>query len=180
MAFLFRLLAPAAAHAAQSWRPAWLLCRFADLCAHLRRRRAGGCDWATRARFAAITEAGVLPNYLISGCVHHNRWVAQVVLCQWLGVLGRPPGGRGVLFLTPRLGCFEISVMCCGPLTDHRAVRPAKQAWLRPGFVAGPRRHAQACGGRSVGGVRSLVKALAPWSRIGMLPDQVPGRGEGV
>jgi lauroyl/myristoyl acyltransferase len=58
--------------------------------------------------------------------------------------------------------------------------RPPKQAWLQPLIESGPRRGQPAPGaGRSVRRA-ALLKALKRREAVGMLPDQVPGTGEGV
>jgi KDO2-lipid IV(A) lauroyltransferase len=89
--------------------------------------------------------------------------------------------GKGVMILTPHLGCFEITAQCCArwqPLTvlyrPHR--KPAIQAVLegarqRAGLATAP---------TSLLGVRLLLKALKRGESIGLLPDQVPGVGEGI
>jgi len=89
--------------------------------------------------------------------------------------------GRGILLLTPHLGCFEISAQYIGdriPLTG--LYRPPKKAWLAPlmerGRTAGRVKMASA----DLAGVRVLLKALRKHESIGILPDQVPGKGEGV
>jgi KDO2-lipid IV(A) lauroyltransferase len=89
--------------------------------------------------------------------------------------------GRGVMFLTPHLGCFEITAQYIGdrmPLTV--LYRPPKQRWLQPlveqGRTAGRVKLASA----DLAGVRILMKALRRHEAIGILPDQVPGKGEGV
>ena len=93
--------------------------------------------------------------------------------------------GKGVLFLTPHLGCFEITAQALaqrfgaqhGPLTV--LYRPARQAALgqvmgmarnRPGLVAVP---------TTLAGVRQMIKALRAGHAVGLLPDQVPPWGRG-
>lgn len=89
--------------------------------------------------------------------------------------------GRGVLYLTPHLGCFEITARCMvryGPLTvmyrppRYAALEPAmEQARNIPGLKAVP---------ATMQGVRQFVRALKRGESVGMLPDQVPGSGDGV
>jgi KDO2-lipid IV(A) lauroyltransferase len=93
--------------------------------------------------------------------------------------------GRGVVFLTPHLGCFEITAQALaqrysahfGPLTV--LYRPARQAWLarlmagardRPGLETAP---------TTLAGVRQMIRALRRGHAVGLLPDQVPPRGMG-
>lgn len=94
--------------------------------------------------------------------------------------------GRGVVFLTPHLGCFEITAPRCaahfghnhGPLTV--LYRPARQAWLRELLRhARDREHMKAVP-TNMDGVRQLLKALRRGEAIGLLPDQVPPEGMGV
>ncbi|PWW48519.1 lysophospholipid acyltransferase family protein [Melaminivora alkalimesophila] len=94
--------------------------------------------------------------------------------------------GRGIVFLTPHLGCFEMSVQegarrwsaAHGPFTI--LYRPARQAWLarlmegarnRPGIAAVP---------TTLQGVRQMIKALRRGQAVGLLPDQVPPQGQGL
>lgn len=89
--------------------------------------------------------------------------------------------GEGIVFLTPHLGCFEISARyyaCFAPITV--LYRPPKRRALarlvEQARAGGNLRLARA----DLGGVRELLRALKRHEAIGMLPDQVPGGGEGV
>jgi Kdo2-lipid IVA lauroyltransferase/acyltransferase len=88
--------------------------------------------------------------------------------------------GRGVLFLTPHLGAFELAARA---LALHMQItvlyRPAKQALSRklmetlrptPGVTTAP---------ATSGGVRQLLRSLRRGEAVGILPDQVPSGGEG-
>ena len=94
--------------------------------------------------------------------------------------------GRGIVFLTPHLGCFELSAQAVaqrwgathGPITV--LYRPARQPWLakvmetarnRPGMTAVP---------TTLAGVRQMIKALRRGEAVGLLPDQVPPEGQGL
>jgi KDO2-lipid IV(A) lauroyltransferase len=88
--------------------------------------------------------------------------------------------GQGIVFLTPHLGCFEIAAQAAAerfPITV--LYRPPKLAWLQPlieqGRGGGNVRLARA----DLSGVRELVAALSRHEAVGILPDQVPGEGEG-
>jgi Kdo2-lipid IVA lauroyltransferase/acyltransferase len=92
--------------------------------------------------------------------------------------------GRGVVLLTPHLGCFEITAQAFAatfgrdlPVTVM--YRPARQAWLRdlqrvardrPGLAAVP---------TTLAGVRQMIRALRRGEAVGLLPDQVPPDGMG-
>lgn len=93
---------------------------------------------------------------------------------------------RGIIFLTPHLGCFEVTAQAYAqryaPAGKQLTVlyRPAKKAWLsdivarsrlRPGLGVAP---------ATLGGVKTLVKALRGGQALGILPDQVPPDGLGV
>jgi len=88
--------------------------------------------------------------------------------------------GKGIIFFTPHLGCFEISAQYAAqrmPLTV--LYRPPKLRWLE-GMMRNGRERGQARLAKAdIGGVRLLYKALKRGEAIGLLPDQVPGQGEG-
>jgi Kdo2-lipid IVA lauroyltransferase/acyltransferase len=88
-------------------------------------------------------------------------------------------GGRG-LFITPHLGCFEITAQYTArhvPITV--LYRPPKIAWLEPLMREGRSRDNLRLAPASMSGVRELFAALKRGELVGLLPDQVPGRGEG-
>jgi KDO2-lipid IV(A) lauroyltransferase len=88
--------------------------------------------------------------------------------------------GQGVIFLTPHLGCFEVSALYAAerlPITV--LYRPPRLAWLEEVMRSGRERAQLRLARTDVGGVRLLFKALKRGEAIGLLPDQVPGKGEG-
>lgn len=88
--------------------------------------------------------------------------------------------GKGIIFLTPHLGCFEISALYAAqrmPITV--LYRPPKLSWLEGVMRAGRERGQAKLAKADVSGVRLLYKALKRGEAIGLLPDQVPSRGEG-
>ena len=89
--------------------------------------------------------------------------------------------GKGIIFLTPHLGCFEICALYIAqrmPITS--LYRPPKMAWIEPLMIAGRSRWQAQVAPANLRGVRMLYKALARGGAIGLLPDQAPGVGEGV
>lgn len=89
--------------------------------------------------------------------------------------------GRGVLFLTPHIGCFEIAALYAArrlPITI--LYRPPKLAWLEPLLRAGRTGGLATLAPTNLTGVRRLLKALRGGEAVGLLPDQVPGTGEGA
>jgi KDO2-lipid IV(A) lauroyltransferase len=89
--------------------------------------------------------------------------------------------GRGVILLTPHLGCFEVSAMYAAqrfPITV--LYRPPRIGWLEALIVAGRGRGNEKLAPANLKGVRALFRALKNGEAIGVLPDQAPGQGEGV
>ncbi len=88
--------------------------------------------------------------------------------------------GRSVIVLTPHLGGFEIGAPCMVqtmPLTVM--YRPPKMRWLEPLMIAGRSRWGTAVAPANMKGVRMLLRALHRGETIALVPDQVPGVGEG-
>jgi KDO2-lipid IV(A) lauroyltransferase len=88
--------------------------------------------------------------------------------------------GKGMVFLTPHLGCFEVTALVAAerfPITV--LYRSPKVAWLQPLVEEGRGRGNVQLARADYSGVRKLVGALSRGEAVGMLPDQVPGEGEG-
>lgn len=116
----------------------------------------------------------------------------------WLGRLPRviwaPPdrvqatyqSGQGVIYLTPHLGCFEITAQAVavqlapqwGPLTV--LYRPARRPSLDALMRASRKRPGLHTVATNLSGVRELLKALREGRAVGLLPDQVPPLGMGA
>lgn len=89
--------------------------------------------------------------------------------------------GKGIVFLTPHLGCFEITAQYYSAFGDITVLyRPPKQAAVQEMILAGRKRTNLHLAPADVSGVRSLIKALKRGQAVGMLPDQAPKEGEGV
>jgi Kdo2-lipid IVA lauroyltransferase/acyltransferase len=94
--------------------------------------------------------------------------------------------GKGLLLLTPHLGCFEICAQAYaerfsgqyGPITV--LFRPARHAWLREVMEGARQRPGLATAPASLAGVRQMIRALRRGETVGLLPDQVPPEGMGV
>jgi KDO2-lipid IV(A) lauroyltransferase len=88
--------------------------------------------------------------------------------------------GRGVLYLTPHLGCFEVSAQIASTWAPITVLyRPPRKAWL--GELAQARlRAGLRIAPATIGGMRPLLRALRNGEAVGMLPDQAPSAGEGV
>ncbi|MGA9664827.1 MAG: lysophospholipid acyltransferase family protein [Gallionella sp.] len=107
---------------------------------------------------------------------------AAVKRCQgWEHVEAAHALGKGIIFLTPHWGCFEVTALYIAqhlPLTS--LYRIPRQAWLEETMRNGRERGLARLATADVSGVRLLFKALKRGEAIGMLPDQVPSQGEGV
>lgn len=89
--------------------------------------------------------------------------------------------GRGLILLTPHMGCFEIAATYAAQQVPITVLyRPPRIAWLQPLIVAGRGRGQVRLAPANVEGVRMLMRALRNGEAIGVLPDQVPRFGEGV
>ena len=132
---------------------------------------------------AAIAEAGRSVTELVAVWFGSDESVARLVVecARWDIVERARARGRGILFLTPHLGCFEISALYAAqrmPITV--LYRPPKQRWIEPLMVAGRSRWRAVVAPANLRGVRLLYKALARGEAVGLLPDQAPGEGEGA
>lgn len=147
----------------------------------LENARRAGYPWA-RVR-PAVAHAGRMVAEL------PRLWLGAPLPCALRGeacVEAAYAAGKGIVFLTPHQGCFELSAQAAarrwsgahGPITV--LYRPARQAWLatvmetarnRPGMVAVP---------TTLAGVRQMIKALRRGEAVGLLPDQVPPEGQGI
>ena len=184
MRFLFHLLA--------RW-PLWLLHAWGVvlgwavffLSPSYRRRflaNAGQAGLRASAWRAAVGNAGCLAMEL------PRLWLGRPVAVRWQGAEAVDEAlalGRGVVFTTPHLGCFEITAQAYAARYGHAhpmtaLYRPARQAWLarleaiardRPGLRTAP---------TTLGGVKQMLKALKRGECVGLLPDQVPPLQQGV
>ncbi len=153
---------------------------------------------AYRRRFLANARQAGFRFRDVQGAVGHaGRMVAELPRLWWGpaprwtwaddGCIARAyAAGRGILFLTPHLGGFELSPQALaadygaahGPMTV--LYRPARQPWLaRRMSTARARPYLQAVP-TTLAGVRGLLRALRRGEAVGLLPDQVPPEGMGV
>jgi Kdo2-lipid IVA lauroyltransferase/acyltransferase len=143
--------------------------------------RGAGLDTGSMRR-AAIAEGGKavleLPAIWLRA---HEAAAALVTQAQgWEHVEDAVRRGKGVILLTPHLGCWEVAAQYISlrvPLTVMYS--PPKLKALEPYMVAGRSRDTLRSVPADVRGVRAMLKALRRGEAIGMLPDQVPGVGDG-
>lgn len=144
-------------------------------------------DNITRAGFsdslpAAIAEAG--KNILelpFVWCARPDRVLNTAHIENWDVVQSALDAKRGIIFLTPHLGCFEILAQKVATITPLTVMyRPPKKSALKPLVEDARARINLGLAPATMSGVRTLLKTLKQGGPIGILPDQVPQEGEGV
>lgn len=131
---------------------------------------------------ASVAQAGRLVAEL------PRLWMGAPVPVRWNGaehIESAIASGRGLLFLTPHLGCFEITAQAYAarfgathPMTV--LYRPSRQPWLRDLIDHSRERPGLRTASTTLSGVRQLIAALRAGEAVGLLPDQVPPKGLGV
>lgn len=182
--FLFRALSwlPLPALHALGWALGWA--SFV-LSGRYRRRllaHANQAGYSTGVALSSVGEAGKLVAEL------PRLWLGRPVRVQWRGaehIEAAQVGGAGVLFLTPHLGCFEITAQAYAERFGARhpmtvLFRPARQAALRDLVASARQRPGLHAAPTTLAGVKQLIKALKVGDAVGLLPDQVPPDGQGV
>lgn len=108
----------------------------------------------------------------VVGAVHECVGLEHIIAAQ--------ARGKGIIFLTPHLGCFEISALYAAKRVPITVLyRQPKLGWVEGVMRSGRERGQAKLARADVSGVRLLYKALRRGEAIGLLPDQVPSRGEG-
>lgn len=138
--------------------------------------------YSTGVALSSVGEAGKLVAEL------PRLWLGRPVRVQWRGaehIEAAQVGGAGVLFLTPHLGCFEITAQAYAERFGARhpmtvLFRPARQAALRDLVASARQRPGLHAAPTTLAGVKQLIKALKVGDAVGLLPDQVPPDGQGV
>lgn len=93
--------------------------------------------------------------------------------------------GKGVLLLTPHMGCFEVAAQAIAERFGERSpitvlYRPARKPWLRELVKTSRERPHLKAAPATLAGVRQMIRALRKGEMVGLLPDQVPPEGMGV
>jgi Kdo2-lipid IVA lauroyltransferase/acyltransferase len=127
----------------------------------------------------AVAEAGKLLAEM------PRLWFGRPVALQWDGaelIDAARAAGRGIVFLTPHLGCFEATAQGYAARYGRITVlyRPARKPWLRDLVDTSRERANLATAPTTMAGVKQMLKALKAGEAIGLLPDQVPPKGLGV
>jgi Kdo2-lipid IVA lauroyltransferase/acyltransferase len=99
----------------------------------------------------------------------------------WQFVEAAQQGGRGIIFVTPHLGGYDIAGRYLGlrvPMTV--LYREPKVKALEPLMKAGRDRGGAQTVPTGIAGVKGLLKALKGGRSVIVLPDQAPHGGDGV
>lgn len=112
-------------------------------------------------------------------------WFGAPAPVQWEGeaaVEAARAAGRGIVFLTPHLGCFEITAQAYAERFGALTVlyRPARQPWMQEILLTARTRPNLATAPTTLAGVRQMLRALRAGGTVGLLPDQVPPEGMGA
>lgn len=152
-----------------------------------------------RSRFRAnVAQAGVGQAAARAAVAEAGRMAAELPRL-WLRGVGSVPfaihgdthvrqalaEGRGLVFLTPHLGCFEVCAQAYahqhgGEVPITVMFRPARKAWLRGLMTTARDRPGLRAVPADLTGVRQMMRALKRGQAVGLLPDQVPPDGMGV
>jgi KDO2-lipid IV(A) lauroyltransferase len=111
----------------------------------------------------------------------YEEVLSRVLACRGLQhVQAAQASGKGIIYLTPHLGCFE---MCALYLAQQAPItvlyRQPRLLWLEGVMRRGRERGQARLAKADLSGVRLMYKALKRGEAIGLLPDQVPSQGEG-
>ncbi len=131
---------------------------------------------------AAIAESGkAIVELPFVWCAPPAKVAAHATDENWDYVQSVLDTGRGIMFLTPHLGCFEITAQQIALRTSLTVMyRPPRKAALKPLIEGARARHNLHLAPATLAGVRILAKCLKRGEPVGVLPDQVPQEGEGV
>ena len=130
----------------------------------------------------AIREAGKnLMELPFIWCASPARVLRTATIENWKLVQNALDAKKGVIFLTPHLGCFEIVAQTIAAKTRLTVLyRPPRKSALKPLIEGARARENLLLAPANLSGVRMMLKALKKGEAIGLLPDQVPQEGEGV
>lgn len=112
---------------------------------------------------------------------HPKEALSITQVSNWDVVTQAIDEGKGLVMITPHIGAFE---MIPRVLAEHFPAtilyRPAKQSWAQDIIQEGRSHPQMNFVPANLSGVREIAKALHRGEPVGILPDQVPGVGEGV
>ena len=136
-----------------------------------------------RVRCAAIANAGKTSFELPKIWLRPHQEVASrvVEISGWDLIESARSEGKGIVFVTGHLGCFEMAAQYLSTRVPMTVLyRPPKRAWMQTlvemGRIRGDKLRIAAT---DLAGVKTLMKALRRGEPIGLLSDQAPRNGEG-
>ncbi len=131
---------------------------------------------------ACIAEMGKgaleLPAIWLRSQAEAARLVVEVQ--GWEQVESALAQARGAIMLTPHLGCWEVTAQYFSrfhPITVLYS--PPKLGSIEPLMLRGRTREGMRSVPPDLSGIRAMMRALREGGAVGILPDQVPGVGEG-
>jgi KDO2-lipid IV(A) lauroyltransferase len=99
----------------------------------------------------------------------------------WERIDAARAAGKGVILLSPHIGCFEIISLYCAARHPFTAMyKPPRNALIAQLMLIGRQRGQARLVPTDLSGVRAQLAALKRHEAIGVLPDQVPSDGEGA
>ena len=133
-------------------------------------------------RRAAVAEAGKGAMELPAIWMRSQEEAARLVveIHGWELIERALAAGKGAILLTPHLGCWEITAQYASrrhPITVLYS--PPKLQAVEPLMQHGRTREGMRSVPPDLSGLRAMLRALHKGEAIGILPDQVPGIGEG-
>jgi Kdo2-lipid IVA lauroyltransferase/acyltransferase len=151
-----------------------------------------------RRRFTSNSQlAGYAPSQVRQAIAHAGRMVTELPRLWWGAAVpvncvglecveAAHAAGKGIVFLTPHLGCFEVTAQAYAKQYSAQGkmltvlYRPARKAWLQNLLVQSRNRPGLQAAPATLSGLKTMVKALRNGQALGILPDQVPPLGLGV
>lgn len=99
----------------------------------------------------------------------------------WDAIDAARAAGKGVILLSPHIGCFEVISLYCASRHPFTAMyKPPRQPVLDELMLTGRQRGQATLVPTDLSGVRALLTALKRHEAVGVLPDQVATSGDGV
>ena len=87
---------------------------------------------------------------------------------------------KGIIFLTPHVGSFEISAQYYGLFSPIKVMyKPTSTKWINQLIYHGRNKNLVTPVNIELGGMKQILKALKNGEAVGILPDQVPPEGHG-
>ena len=123
---------------------------------------------------------GIIESFFIWGSTKEGslKLVRNIVGEKYL--INAEKRGKGIIFLTPHLGCFEITSIYYGskmPITVM--YRKARKIWMSDFMINGRKKGKVKPVPADINGLKKVLIALKNGEAVGILPDQVADKGEG-